>query len=577
MKTKTKLNLGVGSLFILIILLSLVSVYNINALKSDSDNILKANYNSLLYCRNILTDIEHISVYNLKNIEDNIKKQEANITEQGEEKATKQLRLNLNALKENQKDSSLYKKIKLDLYQIMELNMQAIQRKSTIAQSTADNAVFWIVFTGSSCFLIAFVLLINLPASIANPIKELSESIKQIANKNYSERVSFEGHSEFKELANSFNTMAEKLEEYNNSNLAKLMMAMKRTETIIDNIHDPVIGLDENLMIIFANEQASKICGINKQNMIGSLVIDLASKNDLINNLIKDLMIGELPKSKKVTPIKIINDNKENYYEKETIHISITPTGEKSKRLVGHVILLRNVTVYKEMDAAKTNFIATVSHEFKTPISSIKMSLNLLENKKIGTLNQEQEQLVTSINDDINRLLKITGELLNMTQAESGNIQLSIIPTDPIEFINYSINANKTSAEQKNILIKSELPMNIYKVMADGEKSAWVLTNLISNAIRYSHENSEIVIQMTNETDKVKISVTDKGQGIATKHKEKIFDRYYRVPGSKKEGTGLGLSISKEFMEAQGGSISVNTELGIGSTFEITFNISLLV
>lgn len=131
------------------------------------------------------------------------------------------------------------------------------------------------------CFIIAFILLVNLPSNIANPIKELTKSIKQIAEKNYFERVHFESHSEFGQLAKSFNTMAEKLEEYNNSTLAKLMMEKKRIEAIINNMQDPVIGLDENLKVIFANEEAIKIIGMNEREIIGHDTLELAVKMTL--------------------------------------------------------------------------------------------------------------------------------------------------------------------------------------------------------------------------------------------------------------------------------------------------------
>jgi PAS domain S-box-containing protein len=570
MKIKTKLTLGVGLLFILIILLSLVGTRYINALKDDTENILVANYNTLEYCRNMLIALEDSSAEALAKFDSNLTNQEINITEIGEKEITEIVRTNFESYKKTALNMQSKTEIRKGIFALMDLNMQAIQRKSLIANKTADKALFWIGITGASCFVIAFILLVNLPANIANPIKELTESIKQIAAKNYSERVKFVSHSEFGQLAQSFNTMAMKLEEYNNSNLAKLMMEKKRIETLINNMHDPVIGLDENLKIIFANEEAIRISGLHEGEVVGHLAQELAITNDLIRTLIQDIMLGDLDKFQKNNPIKIFAGNKESYFEKETIHISVTPTGEQFSKLIGHVIFLRNVTSYKEMDFAKTNFIATVSHEFKTPISSIKMSLQLLENDQIGLLNQEQQNLVGSIKEDANRLLKITGELLNMTQVESGNIQLSILPTDPKEMLLYAINANKTQAEQKHIHLELVCPENLSQVQADNEKTAWVLTNLISNAIRYSHEYSSINLDIIENSTQIKISVKDKGKGIAPQYKDRIFDRYFRVPGTNKEGTGLGLAICKEFIEAQGGKISVESEFGAGSTFTLT-------
>jgi two-component system, NtrC family, sensor histidine kinase KinB len=570
MKIKTKLTLGVGLLFILIILLSLVGAGNINALKNDTENILVANYNTLEYSRNMLAALEDGSEKALKKFEINLKNQEENITEIGEKEATTEVRNNFEIIKQHQQDSAVSAEIRNEIFKLMDLNMQAIQRKSEVAKATADRAVFWIAISGTLCFLIAFTLLINLPSNIANPIKELTESIQQIADKKYSKRVHFESHSEFGQLAKSFNTMAKKLEEYNNSNLAKLMMEKKRIETLINNMHDPVIGLDENLNIIFANEEAINIVGMQQAEIIGKSAQELSVKNDLIRTLTQNLMITENYHDLKPTPMKIYAHHKEGYFEKEILHISITPTGEQLKQLIGHVIILRNITKYKELDFAKTNFIATVSHEFKTPISSIKMSIQLLENEQIGQLNEEQSNLVNSIKDDANRLLKITGEILNMTQVESGNIQLSILPTAPKEILLLAINATQTQADQKEIKFEINCADNIPKVQADAEKTTWVLTNLIANAIRYSYDNATIYLDIVEANNNVQISVRDTGQGISPQYKDKIFDRYFKVPGTKKEGTGLGLAISKEFIEAQNGAIKVDSEFGAGSTFTIT-------
>lgn len=572
MRIKTKLTLGVGLLFLLIIFLSVMGAAYISELKNDTDSILTANYNSLEYSRNMLIALEDDEKNAQKDFEVNLKRQEKNITELGEPAVTAAIRNNFESFKQNGSDSLLEGEIRKDIFLLMEMNMEAIKRKSETAKITADKAVFWVLLSGTMCFLIAFVLLINLPSNIANPISELTESIKQIAEENYAQRVHFESHSEFGQLASSFNTMAAKLEEYNNSNLANLMMEKKRIETLINNMHDPVIGLDENLVVIFANEEAIKISGLKKEEFIGKSATDLSVRNDLIRTLIQDIVPGEEIRDTKQSPIKIFSGNKESYFEKETLNISITPTGETTAKLVGHVVFLRNVTSYKELDFAKTNFISTVSHEFKTPISSIKMSLDLLENDRIGKLNEEQKHLIDGIKDDANRLLKITGELLNMSQVESGNIQLSIQQADPKEILLYAMSTTKTQADQKQITFSLDCPDNTPRIMADSEKTAWVLTNLLSNAIRYSYENSIIHLTIREHEDKVEISVHDIGQGIAPEYKDKIFDRYFRVPGTKKEGTGLGLAISKEFIEAQGGKITVDSEFGSGSTFTVTLN-----
>lgn len=575
MKIKSKLLLGIGLLFAMIVLLTVLSGLFISKLSKDSKNILVANYNTLDYSRNMLIALNNgiADTAQLRSFVENLKRQQNNITEPTEKELTEKLASDFRQLQGVPGDSILSNIVRTDITDIMLLNMEAIQRKSNIAQNTADQSIFWVSMVGTVCFLIAFTLLVNLPGNIANPIRELTESIKQIAAENYSQRVHFEKHNEFGELANAFNTMAKKLEEYKASNLEKLMIEKKRIETLINNMHDPVIGLDDGKKILFMNNVALKITGLKQEETIGKLVQDIAVKNDLMRSLIQDMFASPADLlNEKPAPMKIYADNKESYFEKEIIPINIIPTGEQKEKLIGTVIMLQNITPYKELDFAKTNFIATVSHELKTPISSIKMSTQLLGNRQVGELNEEQKSLVESIRDDASRLLKITGELLNMTQVESGSIQMSVLPSEPAAVLDYAINANRVAAEQKNIKFETRIARPMPKVLADNEKTAWVLTNLISNAIRYSYDHSTIYLDIVKENGKIKFSVTDTGQGIPPQYIGKIFDRYFRIPGTKKEGTGLGLSISKEFIEAQGGEIKVSSEFGSGSTFSVVLN-----
>lgn len=577
MKIRTKLTLGVGLLFILISLLTYVGAKSINALKNDTENILVANYNTLEYSRNMLMALDELVVDKgaISKIEENLNKQLANITEIGEREATQQLRQHFAQLKVNNFDKTIHLLIRKDITEIMRLNMEAIQRKSDIAKQTASSSTIWIALTGTLCFVIAFTLLINLPSNIANPIKKLTESIKQIAANDYSQRVYFEDHSEFGELAKSFNTMAEKLEEYNNSNLSQLLFEKKRIETLINNMHDPVIGLDENKKILFANDEALIVTGLKPEQLIGKQAQDVSLMNDLLRSLVKDLVIPESTSGEsKKQPIKIFANNKESYFDKEVIDIAIVPTGEKQKRHIGHVIILKNITPFKELDFAKTNFIATISHELKTPISSIKMSTQLLEKQQTGAINTEQKQLIDSIKEDSQRLLKITSELLNLSQLETGNIQLNIQKSTPQQILKYAMEAVKTQAEQKKILLLNEIDDNLPDVKADTEKTAWVLINFLTNAINYSPEQSKVTIRITQNGQLVNFSVNDQGKGIEKRYKDKIFDKYFQVPGSVKTGTGLGLAISKEFIEAQNGTIGVESEIGMGSTFYFNLNIA---
>ena len=442
--------------------------------------------------------------------------------------------------------------------------LTATEPDSPVAMPALERALLWISITGGICILTGLVLLIWLPRSINRPVKELTRGILEIANHNYEKRLDMKGYEEFREVSDSFNRMAEKLTEYRDSTLADILSAKKFLEAVVNSIHEPIIGLNTEREILFINNEALNVLNMKRENVIRHSAEELSLKNDLLRRLIRELVTpGE-----KNEPLKIYADNKESYFQASYIPIENAEAEKGEARNLGDVILLKNITEFKELDSAKTTFISTISHELKTPISAIMMSLQLLEDKRVGVLNGEQEQLSKTIKDNSHRLLDITGELLNMTQVEAGKLQMMPKITKPIELIEYAIKANQVQADKFNIQIEVEYPEEkIPKLFVDSEKIAWVLTNLLSNAIRYSKENGRVVIGARREEEYIELYVQDFGKGIDPRYHQSIFDRYFRVPGTKVQGSGLGLSISKDFVEAHGGTLTVQSELGKGSCF----------
>ena len=444
--------------------------------------------------------------------------------------------------------------------------LTATEPDSPVAMPALERALLWISITGGICILTGLVLLVWLPRSINRPIKELTRGILEIANHNYEKRLDMKGYEEFREVSDSFNRMAEKLTEYRDSTLADILSAKKFLEAVVNSIHEPIIGLNTEREILFINNEALNVLNMKRENVIRHSAEELSLKNDLLRRLIRELVTpGE-----KNEPLKIYADNKESYFQASYIPIENAEAEKGEARNLGDVILLKNITEFKELDSAKTTFISTISHELKTPISAIMMSLQLLEDKRVGVLNGEQEQLSKNIRDNSQRLLDITGELLNMTQVEAGKLQMMPKITKPIELIEYAIKANRVQADKFNIQIEVEYPEEkIPNFFVDSEKIAWVLTNLLSNAIRYSKENGRVVIGARREEEYIELYVQDFGKGIDPRYHQSIFDRYFRVPGTKVQGSGLGLSISKDFVEAHGGTLTVQSEPGKGSCFVI--------
>lgn len=568
MKIKTKVRIGVIFLFLIILTLGGTGIYYLNSLSQDSQRILLANYESLQHTKEIIGNCDSlVANYStaLASMESEILKQEQNVTEIGEQELTRDLRAAFENLKAEGASDAGVRRIRQLCIKIQDLNMQAIIRKSDISRNTSEKASTYLVLIASICGIIAFTFIVNFPGYVGDPIAQLTNSIKSIAEKNYEERLHFDRKDEFEELAKAFNQMAEKLDEYEHSNLAKVIFEKKRIETIINQMTDPVIGLDAANTIIFANQQATSILNLQQKDLIGKYAPDVALNNDLFRNLLKS------QDGKGSGLIKAVIEGKENYFSKDSVAVSYLPTGELEKINIGSVILLKNVTSYKELDLAKTNFIATISHEIKTPIAALQMCAKLLQDQRVGMLNEEQNGILKTLNDELSRLSNITNELLDLSQVESGNIRLTIKETRPDEIVQLAVEAVKFQAERKNIKVQADVEKDLPDIQADIDKTTWVLVNFLTNALRYSPENDTILLSCKRENSYVQFSVQDNGPGIDKKYLPRIFERFFQVPGTS-SGTGLGLAISREFIEAQGGTVDVKSEIGQGSTF--IFNLS---
>lgn len=549
---KKKIRLGTLFLFFLVLLSGTVGIFHLVRLKTDAKEILRNNYESLDYAHTMLRALDSLPMdlnkYGFQ-FDSVLKLQESNITEITEGASTNAIRLAFTRLQNG--DSMAAGSIRANIQEILRLNMIAIEKKNIKATITADKALTYITIIAAVIFIVGITFAFNFPSILTSPINALTKGIKEIAKKNYAHRIHLDRRDEFGQMAESFNDMAERLEYFENSNLNKIIFEKTRAEAVINSLREASIGIDKNGIILFANGQALQLLGVQARDMIGQPATEIAKRNDLFRFLLEE---------KSNLPFKIVVDNRENYFTKEEIDIPQDNLGSK-------VIVLRNITSFKELDVAKTNFIATISHELKTPLASSDFSLKLLEDARVGTLTQEQSELIQQLKNDNQRMLRILSELLNMSQAEAGKIQLDISDVQPDALADTAVNTALGMARQRNITIQKKYVANLAGVKADAEKTGWVLNNFLTNAIKHSPENGKIIISVKAIGSTVEFSVIDEGPGIPSEYTTKVFERFFKVPGSKAGGTGLGLAISKELIEAQGGKIWVKSEIGSGSTF----------
>ncbi len=304
---KSKIALGIGILFTLLLTVSIVAIVFINLLSGKTENLLTANYNTIRYCSemsNALNSFEK-SLTAKDSFEYYLVCQEHNITEPGEMEATAKLRSYFEQLKQKGFEIEIGRKINGAIYDIYVLNQKSLELKNFKALKTASNAKLWLTCLATLLVLVGFSLAVNFPGYIANPIHLLTEGIKEIGPKNYEKRIYLETNDEFGDMADAFNLMAKRLYEYDHSNLSKIMFEKKRVETVINQMEDAVIGLDAEGRGLFINNNATNLFNLKEQDIVGKPVTEIAKYNDLFCTV--------TDKSKSTAPLKIIYNGKENY------------------------------------------------------------------------------------------------------------------------------------------------------------------------------------------------------------------------------------------------------------------------
>jgi PAS domain S-box-containing protein len=339
-------------------------------------------------------------------------------------------------------------------------------------------------------------------------------------------------------------------------------------ESLVQNLHDGVLVMDEQRRIVLANPTISELANLKHEDLISAYAPEVAAHNDLIREIIQPIMQDKFAeRTEEQNPIRIVKNKRELFFKLETSAIIIYSEVSRKERFIGYLILLRNVTQYHERDTAKTNLLATVLHELKTPLASINLSLKLLEDSRLGELNQDQQNVVKSLRQQGNRLSRVIKDLLEYSQIESGNIRLQFSTVRPDDVVDLAVSALMVLIGEKEIQLETDIDEVLPAIHADIEKTVWVLVNILSNAIRYSKKGDIIKIGLKAVLEGVRFFITDSGPGIAEEDQARIFQRYVQVGQKSLQGWGLGLAISKEFVQAQGGKIWVESKLGQGSTF----------
>lgn len=438
-------------------------------------------------------------------------------------------------------------------------------KKDTVIYLIQENRILTIL-SSSIWKYIGLMLLIMLPIlyfivryinkSYIQPIKEVTYASKLLANGNYKVRVPESNVTETKDLFISMNILARTLQDFMNEQ----KLQRNRLETTLQNIPSATLLVNSYGEVVIANETFLNF--FNRGNKIKKAHYDTVIEHKYLKRMIKEAIATE----------KSINETIEHNVNvhKKYFDAAVVPVlSKKRKRIEGIVIVLHDITQLKILEQMRKDFVANVSHELKTPITSIKgFTETLLDGAKEDK--DTLEMFLDIILKESNRIQVLVSELLELSKIEQAN-HFNMVKVNLPQKVFNSVEVVYPLAEKKNIKFNLELEKNLF-VLAEPSKLKQVMINLLSNAINYSPEDAEVTVKAYLKADECIVEIIDQGIGIAPEETTRIFERFYRVDKARSRdsgGTGLGLAIVKHIIEVFNGEIDVESELGKGSTFRI--------
>ncbi|WP_373899488.1 ATP-binding protein [Haloimpatiens sp. FM7315] len=596
---KFKFTLVHLGLVFIIAFMGVFSYYNFSTIRNSIDGFLTDNYKSINAANNMLDVIEKQNIYMVDYINGGDKAsldvfynennefykwfniEWNNITEKDErayvvEVKSSYVRLlaSFSSLQKirvtkGQKESisyyndniiPLYSKLTRSLRDLSLLNEKSMfNNNDNITVNT--NRIMNLVLVLSlalvvTCFFIA-TFLVN---KFLHPIELLTETMKLVKEGELDKEAPVVSNDEIGKLAIEFNNMTKRLKQFEQSTMGKLMNEKNKSIAIVKSISEPLMVLDENYKIVLINDKCEEFFSIDEKNVSGKHFLE-AIRNGEIYDFIHYTYEEELEYDQKI--FSIMHLGKENFF-----NITVTAIRDSSSFLEGVAIFFQNITELKSLEKVRADFVSSISHEFKTPITSLTFGASLLKNDKLGGLNDKQLEIVDTIQEEAYRLSELVTDLLKLSKVECEKPIFNMNNFNMKDAVLKSVAEFKTVAEKKAVNFDYNFLDNLKDVKGDFEKITWVLNNLISNAIKFTTKDGKITIRVWNSINKVYVSVKDTGVGIPEQYIGKIFEKFVRIPrDDEKGGTGLGLAICKQIVEVHGGEIWCKSSVGKGSEF----------
>jgi two-component system, NtrC family, sensor histidine kinase KinB len=605
---RKKIFIGYGITLILMVLVLVWAFINLWELGQASDAILKENYKSILAAENMVYAIERQDSAILlmfvgyqeegwNQFRENasqffqwLGRAKDNITVEGEDKIVSMIETEYSKYLDHvselrpisiagpRKTGTFYHETILPSFlsvrntciRLRDINQENMFKVSDRARFIAKRAIWSMAIIGVAAVGIGIGFSLLLSNLLTKPVRQILEATQKIAEGNYDIEIPTHSSDELGQLTDEFNSMAKKLKGFHDLNIEQIMAEKRKSEAVIRSIDDGIILVDAEFKVTGMNPMARRIIDVQPDMSQNRHFLEVVKSGQLFNYIRQSMESGKPPAIEENESVFMVErEGTRRHYQ-----FSITPVHGKKGFLIGVVLLLRDVTRLAELDRLKSEFVMTASHELRTPLTSIGMSIDLLMEGATKKLNDKEQQLLLAAHEDLQRLKIFVNNLLDLSKIEAGKMEMELSSIPIRVLFEKVVRAFKNQSEEKAVDLSFNAPDEVSNVKADDNKITWVLTNLISNALRYTPSGGHIKLSAESFGPSVQISVSDDGPGIPYEYQSKIFDKFVQVKSDKAVGgSGLGLAICKEVVRAHGGTIWVDSVPGSGSTFTFTLPI----
>jgi NtrC-family two-component system sensor histidine kinase KinB len=594
MSIRTKLVIAFAGLLLIAAVVGVLSIHTLNESSKAIARILRENYDSVAACDHMKETLEkldrqaemclledrpdlcQLSEPLIGDFEKNLRIQQGNVTLPGEKELTNHLtdawqsyRQNLEKfyqLSDLTARREFYRQQILPPSQVIREGAQKIINANLNNMVAADGqaqrrvtqtrrALLFLLFIAMAMGA-GFTLLAG-PA-ILKPIASLTQSVREIQKGNLDLVVNVHSQDEIGQLGEAFNQMASSLRELRRSDRAHLLRTQHSTQLALDSLNDAVAICNCEGKIELANDAAQSLFGLVPESSI-----DKAG-----NEKISQMFVRVCQEERAFQPrgydaaIQIFKEEEEHFFIPQAI-----PIFDQPHQLVGVTLMLTDVTRLRRLDEVKTGLISTVSHELKTPLTSIRLAIHVLLNEKLGPLSPQQLEILATARQDSDRLYRVIEDLLDISRIESGRAELQLEPVNVEDLVLQVTDKMRSAFLDRKITVHLKVAPEVPRVLIDATRFQLVFDNLLNNALKYTPSGGEVTIAARSEDGMVSFTVEDTGIGIAPEYLPRIFEKFFRAPDQDHIGSGLGLTIAKEIVEAHHGTITVASQPGKGTKF----------